>query len=507
MTTTTIGTQPVALEDLESFPGNARRGNVDLILDSLRANGQYKPLTVRRQGETFTVLAGNHTLLAMLRHEEDDRAACADWELANDRPCQLCIAVDRDDPTALAHLIECDDATATRINLVDNRAADTGDYDAEALAALLASLEDDQVGTGYAASEAELFAADAISGLGASLDGSEQVELSDAEVASDDDEDERDVPLPPLPAEPVTQRGDVWLLGPHRILCGDCRDPQDVDRLLGGVAVNIAFTSPPYASRRKYDETSGFKPIPPDEYVAWFEEVQARVREHLADDGSWFVNIKEHTEEGYRHLYVKDLTITHVRQWGWGLVDELVWYHGGTPGKFVGRFKNGWEPVFHFAASHTKAIKHRPSQVAVESDYAFRYARERQKTGTGNIGFYGGDVERMRGLAFPSNVLALRNGRHVGDNAGTIGHEAAFTVRLPEWFIKAYTDAGDAVYDPFMGSGSTLLAAHRNDRVAYGTEISPAYCDVVCRRFQQITGTAPVLERTGEERSFLDGDC
>jgi ParB-like chromosome segregation protein Spo0J len=156
---TTVGTEPVSLEDLEPFPGNARRGNVDLILDSLRANGQYKPLTVRRHGETMTILAGNHTFLALLRHEEDDRAGCADWELSNDRPCQLCIAVDKDDPTALAHLIECDDATARRINVVDNRAADVGDYDQQALDAILATFDGDLVGTGFAVSDAELFAA------------------------------------------------------------------------------------------------------------------------------------------------------------------------------------------------------------------------------------------------------------------------------------------------------------------------------------------------------------
>lgn len=156
---TTVGTEPVALEDLEPFPGNARRGNVDLILDSLRANGQYKPLTVRRHGETLTILAGNHSYLALVRHEEDDRAGCADWELSNDRPCQLCIAVDKDDPTALAHLIECDDATARRINVVDNKASDEGDYDQQALDAILATFDGDLVGTGYSVSEAELFAA------------------------------------------------------------------------------------------------------------------------------------------------------------------------------------------------------------------------------------------------------------------------------------------------------------------------------------------------------------
>lgn len=165
--TVTVGTQPVPLEDLDPYPGNARRGNVDLILDSLRANGQYKPLTVRRHGETLTILAGNHTYLALLRHEEDERAACTDWELSANRPCQLCITVDRDDPTALAHLIECDDATATRINLVDNRAADEGDYDQQALDAILATFDGDLVGTGYSQSEAELFSDGAMDVAGA----------------------------------------------------------------------------------------------------------------------------------------------------------------------------------------------------------------------------------------------------------------------------------------------------------------------------------------------------
>lgn len=153
--TTTIGTEQVSLEDLVQFPGNARRGNVEKILDSLRANGQYKPLTVRRQDETLTILAGNHTYLAMLRHEESGRDACRDWELANDRPCQVCIEVDAGDPTALAHLIECDDDTAKRINLVDNKAADDGTYDEEAVAAIIGSLESGVVGTGYTDEEAD----------------------------------------------------------------------------------------------------------------------------------------------------------------------------------------------------------------------------------------------------------------------------------------------------------------------------------------------------------------
>lgn len=155
--TTTVGTERVPLEDLTPFPGNARRGNVEKILDSLRTNGQYKPLTVRRRGGELTILAGNHTYLALLRHEESDREACRDWELAHDRPCQICTEVEADDPVTLVHLIECDDDTAKRINLVDNKAADDGSYDDEALAAILSSLDDDLVGTGYELTEADAF--------------------------------------------------------------------------------------------------------------------------------------------------------------------------------------------------------------------------------------------------------------------------------------------------------------------------------------------------------------
>src|SRR5438105_929092 len=81
---------------------------------------------------------------------------------------------------------------------------------------------------------------------------------------------------------------------------------------LAGPRVNVALTRPPYASQRHYDESAGFRPIPPDEYGGWFEDVQGSVRAVLAEDGSWFVNIKEHTAEGQRDLYVKDLAITHV---------------------------------------------------------------------------------------------------------------------------------------------------------------------------------------------------
>lgn len=428
----------VPIGDVKPYPRNPRRGNVTAIVDSLAINGQYRPLVVNQR--TREILAGNHT-----------------WQAAHKLKWTH-IAVT---------YVDVDDEKAARIVAVDNRANDIATYDFDQLKELLDTLPD-LSGTGYTDEE-----------LNNILSGSTTV-LPPAAPKTDPD----DIPEPP--AEPVTKPGDVWLLGPHRIICGDARDFDTVTKLLAGVRINVAFTSPPYASQRKYDESSGFRPIPPDEYVDWFEDIQANVRANLAADGSWFVNIKEHCDDGQRHLYVKDLTIAHVRRWGWRFVDELCWVTGGFPGRFPDRFKNGFEPVFHFSSA--SVVKFNPYAVAHESDGVRRYEPGHSFQMVGSDGYtqQAKQPEKTDGLALPSNVVKVSSG---GD--GT--HAAAFPVALPAWFIRAYTDAGDTIFDPFMGSGTTLIAAHQEGRVAYGTEISPAYCDVIVRRFRDHTGIEPVL--------------
>src|SRR4051812_44957379 len=123
-----------------------------------------------------------------------------------------------------------------------------------------------------------------------------------------------------------TVEGQLWTIPgrhgtTHRLLVGDCRNPQDVALLMNGQRATVAFTSPPYADRRKYDEGSEFQPIAPEDYVDWFEPVQASVRRHLAADGSWLVNIRAHSEDGERHPYVLDLVLAHKRQWRWAFID------------------------------------------------------------------------------------------------------------------------------------------------------------------------------------------
>ena len=296
------------------------------------------------------------------------------------------------------------------------------------------------------------------------------------------------------PVEPVTRAGDLWLIGKHRLICGDCRDGATIRQLLEGRKANVAITSPPYASQREYDASSGFTPIPPADYSPWFRDVAANIQSVLSPDGSYFLNIKEHAEDGERSLYVKDMVLAHQRQWGWRFVDEFCWRNtaNGVPGGWPNRFKNAWEPVFHFTRS--ERIKFRPEAVSHESEDVVVYSPDNPKAPSGS-GLLGCGADKVAGLARPSNVIEVKAEGGQGD------HSAPFPRALVEFFVKAFSDPGDMVFDPFLGSGTSMAAAHVLGRIGCGCEISPAYCDVILRRMSTLTGQEPVLASTGQSFS------
>ena len=387
--------------------------------------------------------------------------------------------------------------------IADNKLAQNAGWDDATLAAELADLEAE--------------------GMDLALVGFSDEELrelmskdEEPEAAAESGEDE----VPEAPANPVTRPGDVWLIGPHRLVCGDCRDLAVVSKLLArkkdARQINVAITSPPYASQRAYDPTSGFRPIPPDEYVAWYADVAGNVAAVLAPDGSYFLNIKEHADGGERSLYVKDLVLAHKRQWGWRFVDELCWRKtdDGVPGGWANRFKNAWEPVFHF--SREAKIKFHPRAVGHWSDDCFDYSPNNPKSTSGSgllgTGPRGAAADRGRnqrawetshqnlqntegrhgGIARPSNVIDVKSESSQGS------HSAPFPRALVEFFVKAYSDDGDVIFDPFMGSGTTIAAAAGLGRIGVGCELSPAYCDVIVHRISALTGEPAMLRDTGQ---------
>lgn len=373
--------------------------------------------------------------------------------------------------------------------IADNKLALNAGWDEQLLASELAELEDEGLDltlTGFSDEE-----------LGHLL-GRESVGEPGA-VQEDEEE------IPEAPVEPATRAGDVWQIGRHRLICGDCRDEGVIVRLFGGTKANLAITSPPYGTQREYDPASGFQPVPPDEYVEWFRSVAANIWAILAPDGSYLLNIKEHAEDGERSLYVKDLVLAHKRQWGWRFVDEFCWRKtdNGVPGGWNNRFKNAWEPVFHFCRQ--PEIKFRPAAVGHLSEDCFGYSPNNPKSPSGSAllgygargsaagqpGAEGGDG-LFTGIARPSNVVEVKSESSQGS------HSAPFPRALVEFFIKAFSDPGDIAFDPFLGSGTTMAAAQVLSRTGYGVEISPAYCDVILRRMAQLTAQEPTLVDTGQ---------
>jgi hypothetical protein len=150
--------------------------------------------------------------------------------------------------------------------------------------------------------------------------------------------------------------------------------------------------------------------------------VAANIAANLTADGSYFLNIKEHADDGERSLYVKDLVIAHRRQWGRRFVDEFCWRKtdNGVPGGWGNRFKNAWEPVFHFCSQ--PEIKFRPKAVGHVSEDCFDYSPNNPKStsgsgllGTGARGSAAGqpgaadEDGRFTGVARPSNVVEVKS--------------------------------------------------------------------------------------------------
>ena len=250
--------------------------------------------------------------------------------------------------------------------LADNKLAELAGWNEDLLAEELAAIEAEGFELGLIGfSEREL----------AALLAEAESEVAEGEAVPD--------VVSEAPAVAVTQPGDLWMIGPHRLLCGDCRQREDVLRLMDGRKANLVVTSPPYATQREYDPSSGFQPVPPDEYIGWYQAVADNIAALLAVDGSYLLNIKEHAEDGQRHLYVKRLTLAHVERWGWRFVDEFCWRKtdNGVPGGWPNRFKNAWEPVFHFC--HQAEIKFRPFAVGHVSEGCFDYSPETPKSNSG----------------------------------------------------------------------------------------------------------------------------
>ena len=319
-------------------------------------------------------------------------------------------------------------------------------------------------------------------------------EDADAEPEAEAEDDADDVPE--APTAPVSRAGDIWQLGAHRLICGDSTDPAVVAALMAGERAALLFTSPPYANQRDYT-TGGIS-----DWDAMMQGVFGAARTALREDAQVLVNLGLIHRDNEVIPYW-DGWIEWMRTQGWRRFGWYVWDQGpGMPGDWAGRLAPAFEFVFHFNRKDSEA--RRPNKF-VPCIYAGRDDHLRGD-GTGAGGMRNKDGSKTawnhvgqvtQETKIPDSVIRIM--RHKGKIGQDIDHPAVFPVALPKFVIEAYTDAGDIVFEPFGGSGTTMLAAERTGRVCRTIELAPEYVDVAVRRFQQNYPDIPVtLLATGQ---------
>jgi DNA modification methylase len=420
----------VPVDEVRMHPDNAKRGDVTAIAGPIGRNGFYGALVVQRS--TGYILVGNHRWLAAREEGLDELPVI--W-------------------------VDCDADEARRIMVADNRTSELGGFDEEALAALLRSFDGDLEGTGYTLDD-----------LAALLNG-------DVGPAGEQLTDVDDVPDPP---PPISVPGDIWLLGPHRVLCGSATVPTDYERLLDGDLADRVFTDPPYnvayVGGTKDALTIENDSMPDAEFDGFLFDAFVGMASAMRAGAAIYVCHADGSGGAFRNAYTRS---------GLMLKQILIW----VKDRFVlGRQDYNWqhEPIIYGwkpGAGHAWYGGFATSTVLDdEPDYA-----ELSKAQLVEI------IEQARRVS--TVVREARPSRNPD-------HPTMKPVGLITRLVLNSTKPGDVVLDPFGGSGSTLIACHATSRVARLIELDPRYVDVICRRFQEHTGVMPVNAATGREHDF-----
>ena len=230
---------------------------------------------------------------------------------------------------------------------------------------------------------------------------------------------------PEPPAEPITKPGDLWALGEHRVLCGDSTKAEDVERVMGGAVADLVVADPPYGMNLDTDYSK--LPSTKAEGNKNYEPV-------FGDDADFDyreIKLPQHSEGFWFGADYYARTLPQGGSW-------IVW-DKRVEEQFDKMFGSAFELIWSSARHKREIIRH-------------------------NCTLFSGNNEargRVHPTTKPTAVIA--------------------------WIIKRYGGRG-TIFDPFLGSGTTLIAAEQLDRTCYGMEISPAYCDVIVKRWETLTG-------------------
>ncbi|GGG50461.1 hypothetical protein GCM10010964_42190 [Caldovatus sediminis] len=445
-----------AVASLLPYAGNARTHSAEQVAQiaaSILEFGFVAPVLVDERGE---LIAGHGRLLAAKS-----------------------LGLDAVPTIVRAGLSEAQKAA---YRLADNRIALNAGWDEALLAAEVAKLQEtggiDLALTGFDPGEIDRL----LAGLDAAA-----TEPGNAPVASpgvpataspggaaagNADEDPADAE-PDAPRQAVTRPGDLWLLGEHRLLCGDSTDAAAVARVVGADRAALLFTSPPYGNQRDYT-TGGVS-----DWDALMQGVFRHLPLALRDDGQVLVNLGLiHRENEWLPYWSGWLD--WMRAQGWRRFGLYAWDQGpGLPGDWNGRLAPAFELIFHFNRQARRPNKIIPCRWAghVNSSHGGMRAKD------GTVGEWQHAGQGVQETRIPDNVLRIT--RHKARGIET-EHPAVFPVALPEFLMRAYADEGDVVFEPFAGSGTTLLAGQRTGRRVRAIELAPSYVDLAIARWRRL---------------------
>jgi DNA modification methylase len=293
-------------------------------------------------------------------------------------------------------------------------------------------------------------------GFDALLTGFTAAEIKAMGTVGKTDSDE----VPEAPAIAVSKPGDVWMLGEHRLLCGDATSAADVALALGGSAPHLMVTDPPYG----VDYDPDWRNRAPN--IGWSRSrsigtVENDARSDWRDAWALFsgdVVYAWHPPGAMQVSHFEALVAT-----GFEIRMQIIWAKPHFP---IGRGN------YH--------VQHEPCWYAVRKGNTAHWQGDRKQTTLWEI----------------ANRTAFKGGMDgVEDNWS--GHSTQKPVECMRRPIENNSAGGDAVYDPFVGSGTTIIAAEMTGRACRALEINPAYVDVAVLRWQNFTGDVATLEATG----------
>jgi DNA modification methylase len=228
-------------------------------------------------------------------------------------------------------------------------------------------------------------------------------------------------------------------------------------------SIDLVVTSPPYADMRDYVKIS------PEEYVGWFMPKAELLHKVLKENGVFVLNIRNHIVNKARHPYVYELVFKLCQKFD--LIEDMIWDKvkvlpnpkGRRPMdmyEFVFVFGKGTEITWN--VDHVRTPYGKRTEQRYKTDVKVRWNSIRADRGNRKI-----ELHPLG--AYPKNILRIPS------ESTRTGHPAPYPVELAEWFVRAHSNPGEIVYDPFGGGGTTAVAAQRNGRNWILTEIHEEY--------------------------------